>query len=118
MAPRSLFGRTALVIALVSFAFQVFTLAVITYFALIPLGRDATDDVAALMLGTAQAWHSASPAERPQLQERIGRLHRLSAGRPNTRARRSRRGWQAAQRTGRCACSRRTQASGNREAGC
>jgi hypothetical protein len=39
MAPRTLFGRTALVIALVSFAFQVFTLAVITYFALIPLGR-------------------------------------------------------------------------------
>lgn len=82
MAPRSLFGRTALVIALVSFAFQVFTLAVITYFALIPLGRDATDDVAALMLGTAQAWHSASPAERPRLQERIGRLHRLQVEDP------------------------------------
>ncbi|MDP2792964.1 MAG: ATP-binding protein [Sulfurisoma sp.] len=77
MAPRTLFGRTALVIALVSFVFQVFTLAVITYFALTPLGRDATDDFAALMLGTAQAWHAAPAAERPQLQERIGRLHRL-----------------------------------------
>jgi len=39
MAPRSLFGRTALVIALVSFVFQIFTVAVITYFALLPLGR-------------------------------------------------------------------------------
>jgi hypothetical protein len=33
IAPRTLFGRTALVIALVSFAFQMFTIAVITYFA-------------------------------------------------------------------------------------
>jgi two-component system osmolarity sensor histidine kinase EnvZ len=82
MAPRTLFGRTALVIALVSLAFQVFTLAVITYFALIPLGRDATDDVAALMLGTAQAWHSAPSAERPQLRERIDRLHRLQVQDP------------------------------------
>jgi two-component system osmolarity sensor histidine kinase EnvZ len=82
IAPRTLFGRTALVIALVSFAFQVFTLAVITYFALIPLGRDATDDVAALMLGTAQAWHSSPAAERPQLRERVGRLHRLQVQDP------------------------------------
>jgi two-component system osmolarity sensor histidine kinase EnvZ len=82
MAPRTLFGRTALVIALVSLAFQVFTLAVITYFALIPLGRDATDDVAALMLGMAQAWHSAPPAERPRLRERIDRLHRLQVQDP------------------------------------
>ena len=51
--PRTLFGRTALVIALVSFAFQVFTIAVITWFALVPLGRHATSDLAALMMDTA-----------------------------------------------------------------
>ena len=50
IAPRTLFGRTALVIALVSFAFQMFTITVITYFALVPLGRQATNDFAALML--------------------------------------------------------------------
>ena len=44
--PRTLFGRIVLVIALVSIAFQVFTIAVITYFALVPLGRQATDDFA------------------------------------------------------------------------
>jgi two-component system osmolarity sensor histidine kinase EnvZ len=77
MMPRTLFGRTALVIVLVSFVFQLFTIAVITYFALMPLGRHATSDLAALMIDTAQAWQSAPAAERPRLQERIGRLHRL-----------------------------------------
>src|SRR5690606_34777568 len=52
MVPRTLFGRTALVIALVSFAFQAFTIAVITGFALMPLGRHATSDLAALMIET------------------------------------------------------------------
>jgi len=77
MLPRTLFGRTALVIALVSFAFQIFTLAVITSFALTPLGRDATDDFAALMLGAAQSWQSTPEAGRSREQERIGRMHRL-----------------------------------------
>ncbi len=77
MMPRSLFGRTALVIVLVSFVFQLFTIAVTTYFALMPLGRHATSDLAALMIDMAQAWQNAPAAERPGLQERIGRLHRL-----------------------------------------
>lgn len=80
--PRTLFGRTALVIALVSFAFQVFTIAVITWFALVPLGRHATSDLAALMMDTASAWSSASAAERVALEERIGRVHRLRVQNP------------------------------------
>jgi two-component system osmolarity sensor histidine kinase EnvZ len=77
MMPRTLFRRTALVIVLVSFVFQLFTIAVITYFALMPLGRHATSDLAALMIDTAHAWQNAPAAERPGLQDRIGRLHRL-----------------------------------------
>jgi len=82
MAPRTLFGRTALVIALVSFAFQIFTITIITYFALVPLGRQATSDFAALMIDTAQAWQNEPAAERPWLQDRIGRLHRLQVQDP------------------------------------
>ncbi len=82
MAPHTLFGRTALVIALVSFAFQVFTIAVITVFALVPLGRHATGDFAALMVDTAVAWRAEPAAERPWLQERIGRLHRIQVQDP------------------------------------
>ena len=80
--PRTLFGRTALVIALVSFAFQIFTIAVITTFALVPLGRHATGDFAALMVDTARAWRAEPSAERPWLQERIGRLHRIQVQEP------------------------------------
>lgn len=80
--PRTLFGRTALVIALVSFAFQIFTIAVITYFALVPLGRNATGDLAALMIETAEKWQSEQPGERPWMQERIGRLYRIQVQDP------------------------------------
>ncbi len=82
IGPRTLFGRTALVIAMVSFAFQVFTIAVITWFALMPLGRNATSDLAALMIDTARSWTSEPPAERIWLQERIHRVHRLQVQDP------------------------------------
>ena len=82
MAPRTLFGRTALVIALVSFVFQMFTIAVITYFALVPLGRHATSDLAALMIDIADSWETEPVAERVWLQERINRVHRLQVQEP------------------------------------
>lgn len=77
IGPQTLFGRTALVIAVVSFAFQMFTLAVVAYFALLPLGRQATDDLAALMMDAAQSWVLRPAAEQTRLQDRIGRLHRI-----------------------------------------
>ncbi|MFO1285434.1 MAG: ATP-binding protein [Rubrivivax sp.] len=82
MLPRTLFGRTTLVIALVSFAFQIFTIAVITYFALVPIGRNATRDLAALMVETAHKWQAEPAEERPWLQERIGRLYRIQVQDP------------------------------------
>jgi two-component system osmolarity sensor histidine kinase EnvZ len=77
LLPRSLFGRTALVIASVSIAFQLFTLAVIFYFALVPLGQHATDDLAALMLSSAQTWQQADPVQRPALTQRLIDAHEL-----------------------------------------
>lgn len=82
MAPRTLFGRTALVIALVSVAFQFFTIAVITNFALVPLGRHATRDFAALLVDKAREWRAEPVAERPWLQERLGREHRIQVQDP------------------------------------
>lgn len=82
IGPRTLFARTGLVIALVSFAFQMFTIAVITYFALMPLGRHATDDFAALLMDAAQSWSAKSLAERTGVQERIRSLHRIQVQDP------------------------------------
>jgi two-component system osmolarity sensor histidine kinase EnvZ len=78
LLPPTLFGRTALVIAWVSIAFQMFTLAVIFYFALVPLGRHATDDFAALMLTSAQTWQATPAAGRPAFNTRLTAQHRLS----------------------------------------
>jgi two-component system osmolarity sensor histidine kinase EnvZ len=74
----TLFGRTALVIALVSIAFQIFTLTVITYFALLPLGRHATNDFAALMVGSAQTWHTTATADRPAYDAFLAEQHQLT----------------------------------------
>ncbi len=84
--PRTLFGRTTLVIALVSFAFQIFTIAIIVYFALLPLGRHATNDLAALMIETAWKWHKEPVAGRPDLQRRIGQQHRIRVQDPPAEA--------------------------------
>ncbi len=77
MTPHSLFGRTALVIALVSMVFQIFTIAVIFRFALLPLGRNATDDFAALLIGVSQTWQTAEPDMRAVLLARMSQIHRL-----------------------------------------
>ena len=77
IAPSTLFGRTTLVIAVVSVAFQFFTVAVITQFALVPLGRHATRDFAALLVDKARAWHAEPAAERPWLEEQFERVHRI-----------------------------------------
>ena len=82
MAPRTLFGRIALVIATVSIAFQAFAIMVVTQFALVPLGRQATDDFGALMVDAARAWHVAADGERQRLQERLLRVHRLRVQEP------------------------------------
>jgi two-component system osmolarity sensor histidine kinase EnvZ len=83
MTPRTLFGRMALVIALVSIAFQGFTIAVIGFFALVPLGRLATDDLSRLMVGAAQSWRSAGEAGRAKLQEQLMRQARLQVQEPS-----------------------------------
>lgn len=78
LLPPTLFARTALVIALVSIAFQMFTLAVIFYFALVPLGRHATDDFAALLLTSAQTWQATPSADRATLDKQFAEQHRLA----------------------------------------
>jgi two-component system osmolarity sensor histidine kinase EnvZ len=84
MRPRSLFGRMALVIALVSITFQGFTIAVIGYFALVPLGQLATDDLARLMTGAARTWpgSAASADERARAQAQLAQYQHLHVQQP------------------------------------
>ena len=76
--PATLFARIVAVIALVSIAFQAFTLAVVTVFALLPLGRQATDDFAALLLDAAADWQQAPEAAREAVRQRLLQRHALT----------------------------------------
>ncbi len=64
LKPRTLFGRTLNTIAVISIGFLVFMLMVIGSLLLIPLGQRSADDLAALMIASAEQWQAAG-AERP-----------------------------------------------------
>ncbi len=68
--PRTLFGRTLNTIAVVSIGFQLFILIVVGSLMLIPLGQRSADDLAALMISSAEMWQVAV-AERPLLEQRF-----------------------------------------------
>lgn len=84
MLPRTLFSRTAFVIALASIVFQLFTIAVISHFALLPLGRNATNDFASLLMGVSESWLATDPEDRPHLLERMNKFHQLQVQDPPT----------------------------------
>jgi two-component system osmolarity sensor histidine kinase EnvZ len=67
LKPRTLFGRTLNTIALVSIGFLLFMLVVIGSLMLIPLGQRSADDLAALMISSAEQWQAAGPG-RPALR--------------------------------------------------
>lgn len=71
---------------LVSFVFQLFTIAVATYFALMPLGRHATRDLAALMIDTARLGRPRRSPSVPGCRVAVGRLHRLQVHSPSGEA--------------------------------
>ncbi len=54
--PRTMFGRITLVIATVAFVFQVFAVAAIFVFVLLPQGRFAGEQLARVMVSSANAW--------------------------------------------------------------
>jgi len=75
LKPRTLFGRTLNTIAVVSIGFLVFMLMVIGSLMLIPLGQRSADDLAALMIASAEQWQTAG-SERPALEAMfVNRYH-------------------------------------------
>lgn len=73
--PRTLFGKTLLTIAVVSIGFQIFTLAVIGYWMLVPVGQRSADDLAALMIGRATEWAALPPEGRDRLTREVVAEH-------------------------------------------
>ncbi|MEG7521991.1 MAG: hypothetical protein M3H12_02685 [Chromatiales bacterium] len=74
----SLFGRTLATIALVSVGFQLLTLSVLAFYVLVPLGKRATDDLAAVITHSVQRWDQLSEPERPAFRKILKRNHDLT----------------------------------------
>lgn len=75
--PRTLFAKTITTIAVVSAGYLLFTLSVIGFFMLVPVGQQSADDLAALMIFSAENW-TQQPAElRPLLEEKLVTSYRL-----------------------------------------
>lgn len=75
--PRSLFGRTAITIALTLSVFLVVTTAAAFYFIFVPMIKRSADDFAAELLSAAHALQELPEAQHPALRLRLLQDHGL-----------------------------------------
>ncbi|MEN8763593.1 MAG: hypothetical protein ABF290_14295, partial [Thiogranum sp.] len=69
--PLTLFTRTGITLTVALLVFVMFCIgAMVTYIA-IPLARQGSDDLAALMVLSAKTWIELPPASRPFLEEEL-----------------------------------------------
>ena len=78
LTSRSLLVRTAGTIALALLLFVLISLGTAAYFVAIPIAKRSADDLAALMVITAQTWHEASTDDQTGLRKKLLQDHGLS----------------------------------------
>ena len=76
--PQSLLSKTALTISLALLLFMVITLSAAVYFVALPLGKRSADDLAALMILSANSWHETASDEHAQMHQKLLQDHGLS----------------------------------------
>jgi two-component system osmolarity sensor histidine kinase EnvZ len=79
-APRgsSLFARTALVLGLALVTFQSLALWVVYRTVIVPIAERSADDLAGLIVLSAQTWVELPPATRPAFEEELSAQHGLT----------------------------------------
>ena len=75
--PRSLFARTALTLALVFIVFQALALWVVTRTLILPVAERSADDLAGLIVLSAQTWVELPPETRAAFERELARRHGL-----------------------------------------
>ncbi|MCD6705522.1 MAG: ATP-binding protein [Thiobacillus sp.] len=75
--PRSLFVRTALTLALAFVVFQAAAFWVVTRTLIIPVAERSADDLAGLVVLSAQTWVELPPETRPAFERELARRHGL-----------------------------------------
>ena len=73
----TLFARTATTISLVSMVFFVFTLVLIGWFIVIPLAQRTADNLATLMVVSANSWEQLSEEQWASFNQHMGKDYRL-----------------------------------------
>lgn len=73
----SLFRSTATTVALALIVFQLITLVVTAYFIMLPMARRSADDLAALMVLSAQTWVELPPQTRADFGLELAKKHHL-----------------------------------------
>ncbi|HRP77256.1 MAG TPA: ATP-binding protein [Rhodocyclaceae bacterium] len=74
---RSLFARTAAVIGVAILVYDLLTHAFLGYYLFMPMAKRSSDDLAALMVITAESWSSRWAPERPDFADRLAQEHEL-----------------------------------------
>jgi two-component system osmolarity sensor histidine kinase EnvZ len=75
--PNSLFFRTTITLMATSLLLVAITLASIAYYVLIPVGKQSGEDLAALLILSAQTWVELPPEARPDLEYELLNTHQL-----------------------------------------
>lgn len=75
--PDSLFGRTALTLGLAFVLFQTIALALVAFTILTPMAQRSADDLAALIVLSAQTWVELPPETRPAFEQELRQHHHL-----------------------------------------
>lgn len=73
----TLFRGTAATVAAALIVFQLIMLAVTTYYIMLPMARRSADDLAALMVLSAQTWVELPPQTRRDFELELARKHNL-----------------------------------------
>ena len=69
--PRTLFAKTGITLTIALLVFVVFCIGAMVVYIAIPLARQGSDDLAALMILSARTWIELPPASRPFLEEEL-----------------------------------------------
>ena len=74
---RSLFRSTAATVAAALIIFQLITLAVTAYYVMLPIAKRSADDLASLMVLSAQTWVELPPPTREDFELELAKRHNL-----------------------------------------
>lgn len=76
--PTSLAGQNALLLGLTFIVFELLAAAAMAAFVMVPMARRATDDLANLMVLSAQTWSELPPATRPDFEQELRQNYLLA----------------------------------------